>query len=121
MSRSRLILSRQNMPTLDRTKYAPAAGVAKGGYVLADAPGGKPDVILIGTGSEVGLSVDAYEKLVAEGVKAQRGQHAVLGTVRSSEPGIPGLRAAAIGKGARFRGAGFDHGLEPVCRRATSA
>jgi transketolase len=66
-----LILSRQNMPTLDRTRYAPASGVAKGAYVLGDAPGGKPDVILIGTGSEVGLVVDAYEKLLAEGVKAR--------------------------------------------------
>ena len=66
-----LILSRQNMPTLDRTRYAPAAGLARGAYVLADAPGGKPDVILIGTGSEVGLVVDAYEKLLAEGVKAR--------------------------------------------------
>lgn len=59
------------MPTLDRTKYAPAAGVARGAYILADAPGGKPEVILIGTGSEVGLCVDAYEKLTAEGVKAR--------------------------------------------------
>jgi transketolase len=66
-----LILSRQNLPTVDRTKYAPATGVAKGAYVLGDAPGGKPDVILIGTGSEVGLVVDAYEKLLAEGVKAR--------------------------------------------------
>jgi transketolase len=66
-----LILSRQNMPTLDRTKYAPAAGVAKGAYILGDAPGGKPDVILIATGSEVGMTVDAYEKLTAEGVKAR--------------------------------------------------
>jgi transketolase len=66
-----LILSRQNMPTLDRNRYAPAAGLRKGAYVLADAPGGKPDVILIGTGSEVGLVVDAYEKLLAEGVKAR--------------------------------------------------
>ncbi len=66
-----LILSRQNMPTLDRTKYAPASGVAKGAYILADAPGGKPDVILIATGSEVGMAVDAYEKLTAEGVKAR--------------------------------------------------
>jgi transketolase len=66
-----LILSRQNMPTLDRTKYAPASNVAKGGYVLGDAPGGKPEVILIGTGSEIGMCVDAYEKLTAEGVKAR--------------------------------------------------
>ncbi len=67
-----LILSRQNMPTLDRTKYAAASGVARGAYILAcAAPDGKPDVILIATGSEVGMTVDAYEKLVAEGVKAR--------------------------------------------------
>ncbi len=66
-----LILSRQNMPTLDRSKYAAASGLAKGAYVLADAKGGAPDVILIGTGSEVGLCVDAYEKLTAEGIKAR--------------------------------------------------
>jgi transketolase len=66
-----LILSRQNLPTLDRTRYASAAGVAKGGYVLADAPGGKPDVILIATGSEVSLCVDVYEKLKSEGIKAR--------------------------------------------------
>ncbi|HEX3150887.1 MAG TPA: transketolase [Gemmataceae bacterium] len=66
-----LLLTRQALPTLDRTKYAPAAGVAKGGYVLADAAGGKPDVILIATGSEVPLCVEAYEKLTAEGIKAR--------------------------------------------------
>ncbi len=66
-----LIVSRQAMPTLDRSKYAPASGVAKGAYVLADAPGGKPDVILMATGTEVGLAVEAYEKLVAEGIKAR--------------------------------------------------
>jgi len=66
-----LVLSRQNLPTLDRSKYAPASGVAKGGYVLADAPDGKPEVILIGTGSEVSLCVEAYEKLTDEGVKAR--------------------------------------------------
>ncbi len=66
-----LILSRQNLPTLDRTKYASAAGVAKGAYILTDAPDGKPDVILIGTGSEVGLCVEAHDKLEAEGVKSR--------------------------------------------------
>ena len=66
-----MVLSRQAAPTLDRTKYAPAAGVAKGGYILADAPGGKPDVILIGTGTELSLCVDAYEKLKAEGINAR--------------------------------------------------
>jgi transketolase len=66
-----LVLSRQNMPTLDRSKYAPASGVAKGAYILADAPNGKPDVILMGTGSELSLCVDAYEQLKAEGVNAR--------------------------------------------------
>ncbi|HVA46574.1 MAG TPA: transketolase [Pirellulales bacterium] len=66
-----LILTRQNLPTLDRTKFAPASGVARGAYVLADAAGGKPEVILIGTGSEVSLCLEAYEKLTASGVKAR--------------------------------------------------
>jgi transketolase len=66
-----LSLSRQALPTIDRDKYAPASGVAKGGYILADAKGGKPDVILISTGSEVSLCLNAYEKLTAEGIKAR--------------------------------------------------
>jgi len=66
-----LVLSRQAMPTFDRTKFAPASGVAKGAYVLSDAPGGQPDVILMGTGSEVGLCVSAQERLAAEGMKAR--------------------------------------------------
>ncbi|MGA2391210.1 MAG: transketolase [Candidatus Sulfotelmatobacter sp.] len=66
-----LVLTRQALPTLDRTKYASAAGTAKGGYVLADAAKGKPAVILIGTGSEVSLCIDAYEKLKADGIQAR--------------------------------------------------
>jgi transketolase len=66
-----MVLTRQTMPTYDRTKFAPASGVAKGAYVLIDAEGGKPDVILIGTGSEVHLCVETYEKLKAEGIKAR--------------------------------------------------
>jgi transketolase len=66
-----IVLTRQALPTLDRTKYAAASGVAKGGYILADAPGGHPQVILIGTGSELSLCVDAYEKLMAAGIKAR--------------------------------------------------
>ncbi len=65
-----LALTRQAVPTFDRTKYASAAGVAKGAYIMADS-GGTPDVILIGTGSEVQLCIGAYEKLIAEGVKAR--------------------------------------------------
>jgi transketolase len=66
-----LILSRQPLPTLNRTEYASAAGVERGGYILADAPGGLPDVILMGSGSEVSLCVEAYEQLLAEGVRAR--------------------------------------------------
>jgi transketolase len=66
-----LVLTRQAIPTFDRTKFASASGTAKGAYVLADAPGGKPDVILLGTGSEVSLCVEAYEKLKTEGIKAR--------------------------------------------------
>ena len=64
-----LVLTRQPVPTFDRSKYAPAGGVAKGAYVLADAPGGKPDVMLIASGSEVQHCIAAYERLKAEGVK----------------------------------------------------
>jgi transketolase len=66
-----LVLTRQAVPTLDREAYNPAAGLARGGYVLADAGPGAPDVILIGTGSEVGVCVAAFEVLKAEGVAAR--------------------------------------------------
>ena len=66
-----LALSRQPLPTLDRAKYASAAGVAKGAYVLADDPGKNPEVILIASGSEVSLAVQAHEKLVAEGIRSR--------------------------------------------------
>jgi len=66
-----LVLTRQAIPTLDRTKYASAAGVERGAYVLADAPDNKPEVLLIATGSEVSLCVQAFEQLAVEGVKAR--------------------------------------------------
>jgi transketolase len=66
-----LILSRQPLPTLDRSLYAPASGVAKGAYVLADARDGKPEVLLLASGSEVSLCVTAYEQLKAEGIKVR--------------------------------------------------
>jgi transketolase len=66
-----LALSRQPLPTFDRSKYASAAGVARGAYVLADPPGGNPEVILIATGSEVCLVVDAHEQLIADGVRSR--------------------------------------------------
>jgi len=64
-----LVLSRQPLPTLDRNKYASAAGVSKGAYVLAEAPGGNPQLILIASGSELILAVEAHEKLISEGVR----------------------------------------------------
>jgi transketolase len=66
-----LIVSRQAMPTLDRTKYASAAGVARGAYVLANTSDGRPDVLLLGTGSEVALCVQAHEQLAVEGIKSR--------------------------------------------------
>jgi transketolase len=66
-----LILSRQNLPTFDRTRYAAASGTARGAYVLADAVAGRPAVILIGSGSEVALCVAAYERLAGEGIAAR--------------------------------------------------
>jgi transketolase len=66
-----LILTRQGLPTLDRAVYAPASGLDKGAYILADAENGTPDVLLLATGSEVHLCIDAYEQLKSEGVKAR--------------------------------------------------
>ena len=66
-----LVLTRQPVPTLDRAKYAATSGVAKGAYVLADASGASPEVILMGTGSELSLCVSAYEQLTSEGVKTR--------------------------------------------------
>src|SRR6059036_1953973 len=66
-----LVLSRQPLPTLDRTKYAAASGAARGAYVLAEAPGGDPEVIIIASGSEVSLAVEAHETLVAEGIRSR--------------------------------------------------
>jgi transketolase len=66
-----LVLSRQNLPTLDRTRYAPASGVAQGAYVLADAPGGAPQVLLLASGSEVGLCIAAHEALIKDGIRSR--------------------------------------------------
>ncbi len=66
-----LVLTRQALPTIDRGKYAAASGVAQGAYILADAADGKPDVLLLATGSEVPLCLDAHERLKAEGIKTR--------------------------------------------------
>lgn len=66
-----LALSRQNLPVFDRTRFAPASGLSRGGYILAEAPGGTPRVILIGTGSEVSLCLEARELLLTTGIMAR--------------------------------------------------
>jgi transketolase len=66
-----LALSRQALPTLDRTKYASAEGVARGAYVLADTPGGPPEIILIASGSELALIVSAHETLSSQGIRSR--------------------------------------------------
>jgi transketolase len=66
-----LVLTRGAVPTFDRERYASAAGLRRGAYVMAEAEGGPPEVLLLGTGSEVALCVAAYEQLKAEGIRAR--------------------------------------------------
>ena len=87
-----LILSRQALPTLDRAKFAPASGVAKGAYVLAEADGGDPDVILLATGSEVHLALACPGRAAVRRHKGPRGEHALLGALRPPAPGVPRRR-----------------------------
>ena len=89
-----LVLSRQPLPTIDRSKYASAAGVARGAYVLADAPDGKPEVILIATGSEIALAVEAHEALARRGCALARRLDAVVGHLRAPAAGVPRQRPA---------------------------
>ena len=80
-----LMLSRQPLPTLDRSSATPRRpGWRTGAYVLADPPDGEPEVILIATGSEVAMTVDAYEQLTADGIRARVVSHAVDGAVRQA-------------------------------------
>ena len=113
-----LILSRQNLPTLDRTTYASAAGVAKGAYVLADTGDGRPDVILIGTGSEV---ADVRRSLRETQTRRHPGacrQHAFLGTVRKAGPDLPGQCASSGSDGAHLSRTSCDTGLGALRRTA---
>jgi transketolase len=66
-----LVLTRQKLSFIDRSKYAAASGLARGAYVLADTPGGTPEVVLISSGSEVALILDAQKKLEADGIRAR--------------------------------------------------
>jgi transketolase len=87
-----LVLSRQALPTIDRAKYAAASGVAKGAYILAEAAGGKPDAILMATGSEVSLCLSAHETLTAQGVKVRVVSIATACSPRMSPPAFPSNR-----------------------------
>ena len=95
-----LILSRQALPTLDRTKYAPASGVAKGAYVLADAKDSKPELILMATGSEVSLCVSVYEQLTAEG---RRVRVVSMPSWEIFEQQTPEYRESVIPRGVKAR------------------
>ena len=79
-----LVLSRQPLPTLDRSRYGAASGLARGGYILSDAPNARPDVILIGTGSELALCVAAAESLAGQNIAARVVSLPSLAIVRSA-------------------------------------
>ena len=112
-----LVLSRQPLPTLDRKKYAPASGVARGAYVLADASGGNPEVILIASGSEVSLAVEAHEKLVAEGIRSRVVSMPSWDIFEHQTQEYQDERAAAAGDGARRGGAGIDFRMGALRRQ----
>jgi transketolase len=76
------VLSRQNLPTIDRSRFAPASGVARGGYVLAKPTGGPPSVVLLASGSEVSLSLAAHEDLCPRRHPVAHRQHAARGDLR---------------------------------------
>ena len=103
-----LVLTRQDLPTMDRTKYAPAAGVQKGAYVLADAPDGKPDVLLLATGSEVSLCVQRLRDAQSRRCQSTRRQYAFVGGLRASTPRVPRQRAPSLRDGTGCRGTSLD-------------
>jgi transketolase len=102
-----LVLTRQAMPTFDRTKYASASGAAKGAYVLADAPGGKPDVILMGTGSEVSLCVVPTKNCKTEGINARVVSMPSWEIFAEQDAAYKESVLPAGGDGASFRGDGL--------------
>ena len=112
-----LVLTRQDLPTLDRTKYAAASGLAQGAYILADAEDGKPDVLLMASGSEVQLCVGAYEIVEGRGDQGPRHQHAVLGTLRAPARLVQGQRDPARRPRPGLRRAGLDVRLGQVRRQ----
>ena len=115
-----IVLSRQPLPTFDRRQYASAAGVARGAYVMADAPGGAPEIILIASGSEVSLVVEAHEALGVARDSLARRLDAVMGHFRRAAAILSGRGTAARGNGARRRRAGLGSRLGPLCGRRRS-
>ena len=111
-----LVLSRQALPTFDRTRYAAASGVARGGYILADAPSGKPDVLLLATGSEVSLCLDGPRAAGGRGDRCPSRQHAIVGDLRGATGGVPRQRVAAGGRSAGLGGSGLHLRLGQVHR-----
>ena len=112
-----LALTRQNVPTLDRSRICAAEGLRRGAYVLADAPNGKPDLVLIGTGSEVGLVVAARQKLAEQKIQARvvsmpSWELFDLQPSEYRESVLPSVDSAAAG-----RGGGTAAGLASLCRR----
>ena len=112
-----LALSRQPLPTFDRSKYASAAGVARGAYVMADAPGGPPEVILIASGSEVSLVVEAHEALASQGIRSRVVSMPSWDIFEHQPQSYRDERAAARREGAHRRRAGIGAGLGALCRR----
>ena len=111
-----LALSRQPLPTLDRSKYAPAVRRRQGAYVLADPPGGNPEVILIATGSEVCLAVEAHERCLprASARASCRCRRGISSSTRPKEYRDSVLPPES--HGARRRGAGLHFGMGALCR-----
>ena len=111
-----LALSRQPLPTFDRSKYAPASGVARGAYVLADAPGGNPEVILIASGSEVSLAVDATRSCSPR-ASARGSYRCRPGTSSSTRRRNTGTACCRPRQGARRDRAGLDFRMGAIRRR----
>ena len=111
-----LVLTRQNVPILDRSRYASAEGLRRGGYVLADAEGGEPEVILIATGSEVALARRRPRGAERRRDRLARRQPALLGAVRPPGRGLPRRGAAAGGHRPGLGRGGLDARLGPLRR-----
>ena len=111
-----LVLTRQDVPVLDRSKYASAEGLRRGGYVLADAEGGEPEVILIATGSDVALAVAAHEELSGEGIASRVVSLPCWELFDREDDGLPRRGAAAVGDRPRLGRGGLDPGLGPLRR-----